>query len=124
MNRLTEFADEFQIDIQLAYYPPYHSKYNPIERVWGVLEQPLKTSKVLTVGQTLKLGNGFTVSIDKIYRDSPRKALITLFESGVKKDEKTVGPGEIYSYDNRVSMNIEKIFAGPTFDAITIDISN
>jgi hypothetical protein len=39
MNRLTQFADEFQIDIQLAYYPPYHSKYNPIERVWGVLEQ-------------------------------------------------------------------------------------
>jgi len=26
------------INIQLAYYPPYHSKYNPIERVWGVLE--------------------------------------------------------------------------------------
>ncbi len=22
----------------LAYYPPYHSKYNPIERCWGVLE--------------------------------------------------------------------------------------
>jgi Rhodopirellula transposase DDE domain len=22
----------------LAYYPPYPSKYNPIERVWGVLE--------------------------------------------------------------------------------------
>lgn len=31
-------ADEFQLNIQLAYYPPYHSKYNPIERVWGVLE--------------------------------------------------------------------------------------
>ena len=22
----------------LAYYPPYHSKYNPIERLWGILE--------------------------------------------------------------------------------------
>jgi len=21
-----------------AYYPPYHSKYNPIERTWAVLE--------------------------------------------------------------------------------------
>ena len=31
-------ADKSQLDIQLAYYPPYHSKYNPIERVWGVLE--------------------------------------------------------------------------------------
>jgi hypothetical protein len=24
--------------IQLLYYPPYHSKYNPIERCWGILE--------------------------------------------------------------------------------------
>ena len=23
---------------RLAYYPPYHSKYNPIERCWGILE--------------------------------------------------------------------------------------
>jgi len=39
MKRTTEFADEFQMTIQLAYYPPYHSKYNPVERVWGVLEK-------------------------------------------------------------------------------------
>ncbi len=38
MKRITELADETQRTIQLAYYPPYHSKYNPIERVWGVLE--------------------------------------------------------------------------------------
>ncbi len=39
MARLTALADEFGLTLQLAYYPPYHSKYNPIERVWGVLEQ-------------------------------------------------------------------------------------
>lgn len=38
MYRITELADQFQLFIQLAYYPPYHSKYNPIERAWGVLE--------------------------------------------------------------------------------------
>ena len=38
MYRITALADKFQLFIQLAYYPPYHSKYNPIERVWGVLE--------------------------------------------------------------------------------------
>ena len=27
-----------RLTIELAYYPPYHSKYNPIERCWGVLE--------------------------------------------------------------------------------------
>lgn len=39
MQRLTELVDEWQLTIELAYYPPYHSKYNPVERVWGVLEQ-------------------------------------------------------------------------------------
>lgn len=39
MKRITDFVDSFQIAINLAYYPSYHSKYNPIERVWGVLEQ-------------------------------------------------------------------------------------
>ncbi len=38
MKRLTEFSDTHQIRIRLAYYPPYHSKYNPVERLWGVLE--------------------------------------------------------------------------------------
>jgi len=38
MKRLVEFARKYQLDIQLAYYPPYHSKYNPVERCWGVLE--------------------------------------------------------------------------------------
>ena len=38
MKRITDFADEFQITVQLAYYPPYHSKYNPAERVWAALE--------------------------------------------------------------------------------------
>jgi transposase len=33
-----DFAYENFINIKLAYYPPYHSKYNPIERLWGVLE--------------------------------------------------------------------------------------
>jgi hypothetical protein len=39
MKRLTQLVDTFQLTLELAYYPPYHSKYNPIERVWGVLEQ-------------------------------------------------------------------------------------
>jgi transposase len=39
MQRLTAFVDCFQVIVDLAYYPPYHSKYNAIERVWGVLEK-------------------------------------------------------------------------------------
>ncbi len=39
IKRLIDFVDATGIQVELAYYPPYHSKYNPIERVWGVLEQ-------------------------------------------------------------------------------------
>ncbi|MCB0020564.1 MAG: hypothetical protein KDE09_22380 [Anaerolineales bacterium] len=38
MKRLADFADQHQLSLHLAYYPPYHSKYNPVERVWGGLE--------------------------------------------------------------------------------------
>jgi hypothetical protein len=36
--RLVLWAQARQLTIELVYYPPYHSKYNPIERCWGVLE--------------------------------------------------------------------------------------
>lgn len=39
MQRLVLFARSTGLTVQLAYYPPYHSKYNPIERCWGALEQ-------------------------------------------------------------------------------------
>ena len=38
MNRMVMFADATDLEIKLVYYPPYHSKYNPIEHCWGVLE--------------------------------------------------------------------------------------
>jgi len=38
MGRLVQFVQRFGVALRLAYYPPYHSKYNPIERCWGILE--------------------------------------------------------------------------------------
>lgn len=38
LYRIVRFAQQNQLWVQLAYYPPYHSKYNPIERCWGILE--------------------------------------------------------------------------------------
>jgi hypothetical protein len=38
MKRLVEFSDQHHLTLELAYYPPYHSKYNLIERCWGILE--------------------------------------------------------------------------------------
>lgn len=39
IKRMTEFADKTGLKIRLVYYPPYHSKYNTIERCWGILEE-------------------------------------------------------------------------------------
>lgn len=39
LNRMVQFSQAIGKSIQLLYYPPYHSKYNPIERCWGILEQ-------------------------------------------------------------------------------------
>lgn len=39
IRRMIEFADKNGLIIRLAYYPPYHSKYDPIERCWGALEK-------------------------------------------------------------------------------------
>jgi hypothetical protein len=38
LYRMAQFARKHKILVQLCYYPPYHSKYNPIERCWGILE--------------------------------------------------------------------------------------
>ena len=37
--RLMEFVDREHLEVHLIYYPPYHSKYNGIERYWGGLER-------------------------------------------------------------------------------------
>ncbi|EIJ36855.1 Rhodopirellula transposase family protein [Thiothrix nivea DSM 5205] len=39
LKRMVEFANHTGKTVHLLYYPPYHSKYNPIERCWGILEQ-------------------------------------------------------------------------------------
>jgi hypothetical protein len=38
MACMVAFAEQTGLEIVLVYYPPYHSKYNPIERCWGILE--------------------------------------------------------------------------------------
>jgi hypothetical protein len=39
LKRMVQFADRSGLEIRLVYYPPYHSKYNPIERCWSALEK-------------------------------------------------------------------------------------
>jgi hypothetical protein len=53
LKRMVGFAREARLDIDLAYYPPYHSKYNPIERCWGILELHWNGALLDSVGAVL-----------------------------------------------------------------------
>jgi hypothetical protein len=80
MQRLTAFADHHQLTVQLAYYPPYHSKYNPVERVWGGLEQHWNGSLLDSVEAVLAFARSFAwrtqqpivTLVDRIYKTGVR----------------------------------------------------
>jgi transposase len=90
IKRIVEFAQNKKIDVSLAYYPPYHSKYNPVERVWGVLEKHWNgqlldsIDKVIGLAKTMKWKgkNPFVKIIDGIYETGVR-----LTKSAMKKYE-------------------------------------
>jgi len=60
MNRLVQFADRTGLDIELVYYPPYHSKYNPIERCWGILESHWNGAILSSIDVALKWASTMT----------------------------------------------------------------
>jgi hypothetical protein len=53
LSRMVQLADVINKPIQLLYYPPYHSKYNPIERCWGILELKWNGAKLIDVDTML-----------------------------------------------------------------------
>lgn len=60
LHRIVDFAERFHLNIRLAYYPPYHSKYNPVERCWGVLEQHWNGTLLDTVKTVLEYASTMT----------------------------------------------------------------
>jgi hypothetical protein len=60
MKRMVEFADKNNLEIVLAYYPPYHSKYNPIERTWGILENHWNATLLNSLEITLEWAKTMT----------------------------------------------------------------
>ena len=59
MQRMVEFVRQSGLRVRLAYYPPYHSKYNPIERCWGILEHHWNGALLDSIDTVLK----FTASM-------------------------------------------------------------
>jgi hypothetical protein len=60
IKRIVDFAQENQVNVRLAYYPPYHSKYNPAERPWAVLEKHWNGALLDDVETALKFAQTMT----------------------------------------------------------------
>lgn len=60
MKRIQDFSNQADIQIQLAYYPPYHSKYNPVERTFGALEQYWSSEVLDTENKVVGLAKTMT----------------------------------------------------------------
>ena len=90
LKRLVEFSEAFKVTIQLAYYPPYHSKYNPVERLWGVLENHWRGELLESIEKTLGLARSMT------YRGiKPRVNLVRkVYRNGIRLTKKAMKPIE------------------------------
>lgn len=80
INRLIDFSDRTGLAIHLIYYPPYHSKYNPVERVWGILENHWNGAILNSVDNALKWAETMTWKgihpvvnlLDKVYESGKK----------------------------------------------------
>jgi hypothetical protein len=90
MKRLVEFAQTHQVEVQLAYYPPYHSKYNPIERVWAILENHWNGSLLETVDTAVQFAKTMT------WKGKPPvvKVVTNTYQTGVKLTKRAMAEVE------------------------------
>jgi len=86
MKRIQDFANQNNIQIQLAYYPPYHSKYNPIERTFGILEQHWNGALL----NSLDAVYGYARSMTWKGVHPVVKIVETIYEKGVKTSKKAM----------------------------------
>ena len=91
LQRLVEFSDSAGITIELAYYPPYHSKYNPVERLWGVLENHWRGELLTSIDKALGLARTMT------YRNiapSTVRLIRKVYRKGIRLTKKQMAPVE------------------------------
>jgi len=86
MQRLVEFVQHYHLTIRLAYYPPYHSKYNPIERCWGILEQHWNGALLDSVDAVIQYASTMTWK----GKHPVVELVTTTYQTGVKLTEKAM----------------------------------
>lgn len=86
LKRLVELSDSHKLTIRLAYYPPYHSKYNPVERLWGILENHWRGEIIDTVDKALGLARSMTY---RGIRPTVRK-VVRRYRKGISLSQKAM----------------------------------
>ncbi len=107
MKRIVEFSQKYQVNIRLAYYPPYHSKYNPIERTWAVLENHWNGSILDEVETALKFAQTMTWK-----GKNPVVKLVTqTYDTGVKLTKKAMSKieGQIQRLTNSTNQELPNL---------------
>ena len=87
LHRMVAFADTIGLPIQLLYDPPYHSKDNPVERCWGILEQHWNGTQLVDVTTRLEWAKSMTWKGIKPLVDISRKVYakgVTLTKGAMK----------------------------------------
>jgi transposase len=80
LYRMVQFAHSSGLRVRLAYYPPYHSKYNAIERCWGILEMHWNDSLLERVETVIEFARTMTWK-----GEHPLVELVTTtYKTGVK----------------------------------------
>ncbi|MEF8713178.1 MAG: transposase [Accumulibacter sp.] len=80
MARMVAFVEKTGLTIRLAYYPPYHSKYNLIERCWGILEHHWNGGLLDSIDAVL----GYASSMTWKGKHPLVRRMDTAYEMGVK----------------------------------------
>jgi transposase len=86
MQRLVAFVQQYGITVRLVYYPPYHSKYNAIERCWGILENHWNGAILDTVAAVLN----FTASMTWNGLHPVVDLVTTLYHTGVRLSQEAM----------------------------------
>jgi Rhodopirellula transposase DDE domain len=88
IQRMVEFAQTSGLRIRLVYYPPYHSKYNPIERCWAALEHFWNGTLLDSVTTVVNWANNMTW-----HGLNPTVYLVeTIYPKGVKRSKHELEP--------------------------------
>jgi len=86
MQRLVEFVQCYRITVRLAYYPPSHSKYNPIERGFGILEQHWNGALLDSVDALIQYATSMTWK----GKHPVVELVTTTYQTGVKLTKKAM----------------------------------